>query len=82
MHEILRSQYNYMLCDKDEKLVFSVICGSVAIFEINIFLNKEEIKNYNARGEEYLKELALHIRNNPKSYNDRYVDLDNEPLEK
>ncbi|MDA3818796.1 MAG: hypothetical protein PF486_15550 [Prolixibacteraceae bacterium] len=75
MKEILRSQWNYMLCEKDEKLVFSVICGSVAIFEINIFLNEDELKKYNERGEEFLNELAEHVRNNLKSYNDRYIDF-------
>jgi hypothetical protein len=75
MKEILRSQWNYMLCEKDEKLVFSVICGSVAIFEINIFLNEDELKKYNERGEEFLNELAEHVRNNQKSNNDRYIDF-------
>ncbi|HOP65291.1 MAG TPA: hypothetical protein PK906_18070 [Spirochaetota bacterium] len=76
MKEILRSQWNYMLCDQDGELLFSVICGSVAIYEINIFLNDEEIEKYNAGGEEFLKELAEHIRFNPESYNDRHVQID------
>jgi len=71
MKEIFRSQWNYMLCEKEGKLFFSVICGSIAIYEINIFLNESEIKNYEAMGKEFLNELAEHIRNNPKVYNER-----------
>ncbi len=80
MEEILRSQWNYMLCRKDGELVFSVICGSVAIYEINIFLNKQETENYHEKGEEYLNELADRIRNNPGLYKDRHIDLENEHL--
>jgi len=76
MKEILRSQWNYILCEKEGELLFSVICGSVAIYEINIFLNDEEIEKYNAGGEGFLKELAEHIRNNSKVYNDRHVQID------
>jgi hypothetical protein len=76
MKEILRSQWDYMLCEKDRKLVFSVICGSVAIYEINIFLNEEEIRNYETIGEEFLKELATHVRNKPELFKLRNLKID------
>ncbi|MDF1549195.1 MAG: hypothetical protein P1P88_15320 [Bacteroidales bacterium] len=75
MKEILRSQWDFMLCEKDGDLLFSVICGTIGIFEVNILLNAEEIENYNKKGDEYLKELAEQSRYSPKSYNDRHIDI-------
>lgn len=75
MKEILRSQWEYMLCEKDSDLIFSVVCGTIGIYQINIILNPEEIENYIQKGEVYLKELAEKIRYSPKSYNARHIDL-------
>ena len=75
MKEILRSQWNYMLLENNSDLIFSVICGTVGIFEVNIVLNNEEIEDYKLKGEEYLKELAGKIRYSPKSYNERHIVL-------
>ena len=75
MKEILRSQWEYMLCEKDGDLIFSVVCGTIGIYQVNIILNLDETENYEQKGEDYLKELAEKIRYSPKSYNDRHINL-------
>lgn len=76
MKEIHRSQWNYILYEKDGNLMFSVICGTIGVFEVNILLNGEEVDNFKQKGEDYLKELAEKIRYSPKSFNDRHVDFE------
>lgn len=73
MEEILRSQWNYILYKKDDNLILSVVCGTVALFEVNIILNSMEVESYNQRGEDYINELAGEIRFSPKSFNKRHV---------
>jgi len=74
MKEILRYQWNYILCETEGGLLLSVICGTAALYETNIFLNENETENYNDRGKEFIQELAEKIRNNPDSYRERYIN--------
>jgi len=75
MKELLRSQWNYMLCQKNDDLIFSVICGTIGLFEVNIILNSNEVNSFKEKGEEYLKELAEQIRSSPSLFNDRHIDI-------
>lgn len=75
MIELLKKQWTYILYDDSGKLLFSVVCGSVGLFDRNIYLNANEIKAYDMNGEIYLDTLAEQIRKNPDKFESRHVKI-------
>lgn len=43
MNIIYKKKMEYVLYEDKEKYLLLVICGTVTIFELNIYLNQEEI---------------------------------------
>jgi len=75
MKEIAKKNWTYILYESKGKLLFSVICGSVAMFDRNIYLGEDEIAEYNLKKEGYLDALAEEIRSNPDNYLSRHVKI-------
>ena len=75
MREILKSKWNYILYEVGSEFILSVMCGSVALYDRNIYLNEEEKKIYESKGQSYIEELANKIRNNPDDYLERHVKI-------
>jgi hypothetical protein len=75
MKEILRSKWNYIIYEDNQKLLLSVVCCTVGLSDRNIYLIDTEIKNYKEKGEEYIKKLADKISNSPEKYTSRHVEL-------
>ena len=75
MKELLKSQWTYILYDDNGKLLLSVVCGKVGLFDRNIYLNPEELSGYHSQGEEYIKDLAEVIRNKPSDFDERHVNI-------
>lgn len=75
MKELEKKQWTYILYDDNGKFLFSVVCGSVGLFDRNIYLNAEEIEAYNMKGEVYLDTLAEQIRKNPDKFENRHVKI-------
>jgi hypothetical protein len=80
MKELIKSNWNYILHEKDGRLILSVVCGGVALFEREIVLNKEEQSAFEKHGQEYLNTLADAVRNNPVKFENR--DKKNKKLNK
>ncbi|MDC7235937.1 MAG: hypothetical protein PQJ58_22125 [Spirochaetales bacterium] len=76
MNKITEEKWSYILLDDDGLLLLSVLCGTVGIYDTNIYLNEYEEGQYKVSGEAYIKELAGKIRMSPKSYHDRHVRID------
>ena len=74
MKEIKRSDWNYILFERDSRLIISVVFGSIVVGSINFYLNDEEITLYK-EDDKYLDKLAEDVRDHPNSYSER-----NEPL--
>jgi hypothetical protein len=73
MKELIREDWNYILYEQEQGFLFSVTCGTVAIFEISIVLNTQEVKHFQEQGQAFLQTLADRIRDNPNEYlNRRY----------
>ena len=75
MKEILRKNWTYILYEDNGQLLFSVVCGSVGLFDRNIILTEEEVLHYNKKKESYLDALSEQIRRNPERFQDRHVKL-------
>lgn len=75
MKELLKSRWNYILYEKEDKLLLSVVCGTVGLFDRNIYLTEDEIKHYELDGEAYITKLAREINSDPSKYEPRHVKI-------
>ena len=74
MKEITKKNWEYTLSqDDDGAYVLSVLCGSVALYELEMRLNANETTKYLDKGLEYLEGLVKQIRNSPSSFHDRAI---------
>lgn len=73
MKELLKKDWQYILFEDDGDLLLKVICGSIAIFELNIKLNDLEKTNFQLLGEEYIDKLANEISSNYPKYQSRSI---------
>jgi len=70
---LIKKDWDYTLYKKNNQYFLEVICGSVALFEIKIQLNEEEISNYLEKGEVYIEEMARTIQENPSKWKERTI---------
>jgi hypothetical protein len=68
MQELIRKDYDYILYQEEEKLLLSVVCGTVAVFELTILLTKKEVLQYQQQGEAFTDSLASKIQYNPDDF--------------
>ncbi len=61
-HEILRSDWDYILYQTGFGLVLSTLCGSVALYDICILLTDGETSRWHNEGEIFLKDLVKRVR--------------------
>jgi len=74
LEEIEKKNWDYTLCqDNDGAHILSVVCGSIALYELEIQLNEFEIAEYSTKGLVYLEKLVKQIRNNPDSFQNRSI---------
>ena len=68
MIELIKKNWNYILYKNKEEYVLSVLCGTVALYDIEITLNTEQKLNYQNYGEKFIDGLAKKVRDNPSLY--------------
>ena len=79
MKEIVKKNWQYVLYQTEQnKLVLSVVCGSVALYDVDIILNSEEEERFKNEGVKFLDELAAKINYNPSAFEDRKVKIQHE----
>lgn len=76
MKELIRKNWNYTLYHNIEKNEYlrSVLCGGVAMYELKIILNEEEIMNFENNGEEYIDDLAKKVQKNTSLFLERKIE--------
>lgn len=73
MKLIINKDYNYSLFPFNNKFYLSVICGSVALYEVTIELTKDEEAEYLKSGESFIDKLAAEIQLDSKLFNERII---------
>ncbi|WP_420151068.1 hypothetical protein [Spirosoma sp.] len=74
MKELAKESWNYTLAENESgDLVFTVVAGSVGLYEIKIYLTQTEIDQYQKEGKAYLANLANAIRTNEQQFNSRKI---------
>ena len=75
MRVIFKKPWDYTFSEEEGKYYLSVSCGTVAVFDVNIQLNSEEVSSYEKKGEEFIDQLAGDIRFAPKEYSNRHLSM-------
>lgn len=74
MKELAKESWNYILSENESgDLIFSVISGSVGLYDIKIRLIADEINQYRKEGKLYLATLANEIRNHESRFDARKI---------
>ena len=74
MTELAKESWNYTLSANEAgDLLFSVVSGSVGLYEFTVQLTTEEATQYQKIGKPYLAELANEIRTHESRFQARRV---------
>ena len=76
MRELIKKPWDYTFYEKNNLFYLSVMCGSVATFEIVIELSSDETNLYKNEGSDYIEKLAKQIQYSPSSFSDRNIPKD------
>ncbi len=66
MKIIINESWNYQLIKDAEQYKLSVLCGTVALYEIEYVLNDNQIILFEKNGKTFIDSLVKEIRENPK----------------
>lgn len=67
---VAQKKWVYTLYNTDQGLLFSVVCGGIGLFNVDIALSAEEAAHAKENSS-FLDSLAEKIRNNPEPYMSR-----------
>lgn len=71
MEVIAEKSWNWMLFADGERLLLSVVCGSVGIYEMDFELTEDEVAAYRRLEHPYLDQLAEAARSRPAAFGTR-----------
>ncbi|GAB4023618.1 hypothetical protein [Spirosoma koreense] len=75
MKELAKESWNYTLSEAETgDLIFSVVSGSVGLYDIRIRLTPAETTQYQREGKPYLASLANEIRSDEARFQSRKID--------
>ena len=75
LKKVEEKAWTYTLYAYKDKYILSVICGSVGLYDRNIFVDELMIKQLESDGIKVIEELASTIRYNPKKYSQEDIQL-------
>lgn len=73
--EIARQEGKYTLFEVNGNFLLSVICGNVALFEINVILDSLTTAEYKEKGVTIIESLAEKISSAPYDYIDKNIEI-------
>jgi hypothetical protein len=71
MKELLQEPWLYTLYANGERLILTVVCGTVAVYELSIELTNEEKQQFDSLGKAFIHSLALQISSRPSDFEAR-----------
>jgi hypothetical protein len=70
---IEEENWSWMLFQSADSYILSVICGGVAMFQLEVELLEIECLEFKKCRRSYIESLAAKIRNNPRPYLSRHM---------
>jgi hypothetical protein len=71
MRVIAEQPWNWLLFENDAKLLLSVVCGRVGVYDVDFELTGDEMTNYRQAGSGYIDQLANSVRAKPTAFDSR-----------
>lgn len=75
MKEIVNSPWNYTFIEHNGDYFLSVLCGTSAMYNVDIKLSDSELVQYEQTGVLFIGQLARNIQTAPSKYLDRVVEI-------
>lgn len=73
--ELEKSDWDYVLYEVNGNLLLSVLAGKAGLYELNIFLDDQQQKDYKNRGAVAIKQVARVIRENQNKYSEKSIEV-------
>ena len=73
MNILLEEYYFYTFYEAEGRFLLTVVCGTVAVFDVTIALSSHEIKRFQEEGKAYIDTLANQILYAPDNFLDRRI---------
>lgn len=73
MHVVEESHWSWMLLAEGEEIFLSVVCGAVALSEVEFALGADEIAAYRREGRPFIETLAEHVIVSPGAFQARHI---------
>ncbi len=73
MKVVEEAPWSWMLLAEGADLFLSVVCGTVALYEIEFALTADEAAGYAREGKAYLERLAGHVIGTPGEFQARHI---------
>lgn len=70
---LLEEHYFYQFYEENDCYFLSVLCGTVAQFDITIQFTAEEMNNFLSKGKDYIIARATEIMDNPANFISRKI---------
>jgi hypothetical protein len=71
MNVIAEKPWSWLLFEEEAKLLLSVVCGGVGVYDVDFELTGEEIASYRQGGSVYVDQLANSVRAKPAEFESR-----------
>jgi len=72
---LAQRSWNWTLFRHDGRLVLSVLCGSVAMYPVEIQLDDDEMAMFRAGGQRAVDRLARTVRDRPQDFRARHIAM-------
>jgi hypothetical protein len=73
MKVLAEETWSWMLLEHNGELLFSVLCGGVAMYGIEFALSESEAFSYQQQGENFLRSLARDVTGSPSVFRPRQL---------
>ena len=73
MNVLAQDPWSFTLEEDGERLLFVVVCGTVAVYDVVLELTDDERAAWSIEGVAALRALAARVQANPKAYAARSV---------
>jgi hypothetical protein len=71
MNVIAEQAWSWLLFEEEAKLLLSIVCGGVGVYDVDFELTGEEIASYRQAGSDYVDQLANSVRAKPAVFESR-----------
>lgn len=67
--------WQYSLCEELDRIILSVLCGSIATFTLNIELDESKNEGFTEFSESFNNDLDEKVRATPSNFQIRHADI-------